>query len=347
MYNIPSTTQKRQVQVLLDLPTYMFSPIHQRQRPPPAPRPLPWFPCLACLTRQVPEKIHNLDHGYDAAIPEWNLFIAFATWWAVLIVEAMLLAYSLYILLAINPGTALRSTVLTWRTELISIVAMVLVSGTAGGINIQTLSLRCADSKGAIYLGNTTRSCNESIATINWVWLGFLMVPLVIQVAIWRQVLLANQKIGAYDEITGRGGTVTDPAVAMAPALDRVIKTIVKPLAWYPLVFLITSALYIVWIVSLYSAEREQGWARKVGPASSLVFATKGISTAGVYIVTLDRGRRERGLRDQVRGASNWATSHSLPCGRSVVANVVCGHLGQSRRCCGHFPSFGRVRGAL
>lgn len=249
----------------------------------------------------VPEKIHNLDHGYDAAIPEWNLFIAFATWWAVLIVEAMLLAYSLYILLAINPGTALRSTVLTWQTELISIVAMVLVSGTAGGINIQTLSLRCADSTGAIYLGNTTRSCNESIATINWVWLGFLMVPLVIQVVIWRQVLLANRKIGAYDEITGRGDTVTDPAVAMAPALDRVIKTVVKPLAWYPLVFLITSALYIVWIVSLYGAEREQGWARKIGPASSLVFATKGISTAGVYIVTLDRARRERGLRDQLR----------------------------------------------
>ena len=205
----------------------------------------------ACLACQVPEKIHNLEHGYDAAIPEWNLFIAYATWWAVLIVEAMLLLYSLYILLAITPGTALRTTVLTWRTELIAIAFMVLASSAAGGINIQTLSLRCADNSGAIFLGNTTRSCNDTIATINWVWLGFLAVPLLIQIAIWRQVLLANRKIGAYEEITARGGTVTDAAVAMAPALDRVIKTVVKPLAWYPLVFLITSVLYIVWIISL------------------------------------------------------------------------------------------------
>ena len=55
------------------------------------------------------------------------------------------------------------------------------------------------------------------------------------------------------------------------------------------------------------SAERDHGWARKVGPASSLVFSTKGISTAGVYIITLDRARRDRGLLEQVRAAPKWA----------------------------------------
>lgn len=42
-----------------------------------------------------------------------------------------------------------------------------------------------------------------------------------------------------------------DQSSGMAMALERVVVNIVRPLQWYPFIFLFFAALYIVWVVTL------------------------------------------------------------------------------------------------
>lgn len=256
---------------------------------------------LFVMLGNTPEKIHILSDGFDSPIPEWNLFFVYATWWMVLMSEAILLIYSLYIIVSISPGASLRTSMITIKFELAVVILVIIVGAVGGGLSVYSLGQHCSDGKGDIYLDGQSSDCNSSIATITWIWIGFLSVPCAVQFAIWCKVVAASRKIEAHHEQTRNGQLVQDPSLTVAPALERVIKLVVRPLQWYPIVFLLVAALYVVWVVSLYSAERTKSWARKVGPASSLVFAVKGVTIFGVFLVNRDYSRIHRGLFAQIR----------------------------------------------
>ena len=62
------------------------------------------------------------------------------------------------------------------------------------------------------------------------------------------KVRLTNRDIKQIEE----GVTNTELSSGMALALERVITSVVRPLQWYPFIFLVFAGVYIVWVISVY-----------------------------------------------------------------------------------------------
>lgn len=248
----------------------------------------------------LPEKFSRIDDMY---VPrdKWNIFFEFSTWWAALLFESALLAYSLSLLWTIRSGSALKPQAFPLVFELGVVVLIIGLSCLAGALSLNGVVNECVTTASTVQYYDPSGNCYDAQATINFVWMAFLLVPTLIQATIWRTLHKAHLLDERYHEIVARGENVEDPDIALAPALLRIIKTVVKPLQWYPVVFLITSVLYVVWIIATHTREEHQKWAHVASPASNLVFSTKGISTACIFFFSQENRSRERGICEQIQ----------------------------------------------
>eukprot|EP00036_Acanthoecidae_sp_10tr_P006533 CAMPEP_0182937018 /NCGR_PEP_ID=MMETSP0105_2-20130417/41220_1 /TAXON_ID=81532 ORGANISM="Acanthoeca-like sp., Strain 10tr" /NCGR_SAMPLE_ID=MMETSP0105_2 /ASSEMBLY_ACC=CAM_ASM_000205 /LENGTH=398 /DNA_ID=CAMNT_0025076177 /DNA_START=256 /DNA_END=1449 /DNA_ORIENTATION=+ len=253
----------------------------------------------------IPERVYYMKHSRLSPLPFGYILMTYSWWWLLLIIETCLLAYSLYVIKHVRwakgaqSGAILRPLNVTLTAEVGVLLLALAVSFGVGVVSALEYRDHCraphVDSEGRSHNGITSDNCVRHYNTINWAWISFLAVPTLVQLSLWRNVAVTNREIAAYtamDELERSSG--------MAMALERVIANIVRPLQWYPFIFLFFAVLYIVWVVTLYGADRNQLWAHQVGPVTSMCFSLKGLSVAFVFFSTQTRESNDLPFGQQI-----------------------------------------------
>ena len=156
--------------------------------------------------------------------------------------------------------------------------------------------------------------CTSTIRLSGYVYLAFLSIPLSLQVGLFNEVCKARagvnegvEEVPEGEEGGGRGQTGSVASFAR----QRVLSSIVKPLKWYPIVFLCASVAYVLWTVSM-SPGSEMGTTplpHTAGTGSALAFSLKGVLNSLVYFCSRQSKRRTK---------SCWA-SMCAPCRKQSV----------------------------
>eukprot|EP00037_Helgoeca_nana_P020392 m.202346 g.202346 ORF g.202346 m.202346 type:complete len:404 (-) comp25245_c0_seq1:610-1821(-) len=266
---------------------------------------------LFLASGSIPQRVHVHEHGRLTPLPFVTVFLSYTWWWMLLIVETCLLAYSLHVILHVrrsggkHQGSILRPLNVTLGAELAVLVVAVLVSVGVSSASAYEYERFCTkpheDADGRELNGITSDDCVRHYNTINWAWIAFLVVPFVLQICLWYNCALTRRTIA---HLTAESDL--DRSSGLAMALERVVANIVRPLQWYPLIFLFFAALYMIWVITLYGADRNAKWAHEVGPVTSMAFSLKGVSVAFVFFSTQTYSGKERSFPQQILFRCGW-----------------------------------------
>lgn len=257
---------------------------------------------------------NTIEHcfGYfmkGTALPDGIIFGAYFGWWGLLAIEAYLTGFLLWIMRRANRTESLAPIKLSWWSEMFGYIVVLSVAMAAGLTAFFTIAKNCGEYSDMIRPGENEAQddeataqyddCTSTIRLSGYVYLAFLSIPLSLQVGLFNEVCKARagvnegvEEVPEGEEGGGRGQTGSVASFAR----QRVLSSIVKPLKWYPIVFLCASVAYVLWTVSM-SPGSEMGTTplpHTAGTGSALAFSLKGVLNSLVYFCSRQSKRRTK-----------------------------------------------------
>jgi len=262
---------------------------------------------------------NTIEHcfGYfmkGEALPDGIIFGAYFGWWGLLAIETYLTGFLLWIMRRANRTESLAPIKLQRCAEVFGYLVVLAVAATAGLVAFFTIAKHCGEFSDMIKPGENVvqdddTSSDEILkctATIRWsgiVYLSCLSIPLSLQIGLLYEVCKAKAGVNeGVEEVPGGedvGGHGQFTGSVASFARQRVLTSIVKPLKWYPIVFLCASVAYLLWTLSM-SPESVRGTTPIVvlphtaGTGSALAFSLKGVLNSLVYFLSRHPKRRTR-----------------------------------------------------
>jgi len=244
-------------------------------------------------------------------LPDGIILGAYFGWWGLIAIETYLTGFLLWIMRRANRTESLSPIKLSGKAEIFGYLVVLVVATTAGLVAFFTIAKSCGEFSDMIKPGEDVvqdddftkddiLKCTATIRRSGWVYLSCLTFPLSLQAGLLYEVCKAHRGVNeGVEQLPGGGGggdeNVTGSVASFAR--QRVLTSIVKPLKWYPIVFLCASIAYLLWTLSM-SPEAARGTTPIVvlphtaGTGSALAFSLKGVLNSMVYFCSRPSKRR-------------------------------------------------------
>eukprot|EP00039_Didymoeca_costata_P019821 m.339074 g.339074 ORF g.339074 m.339074 type:complete len:385 (+) comp18651_c0_seq1:251-1405(+) len=238
----------------------------------------------------------NLVEGDEYRVPEIVVFGDFAFWWALLTVETYMLGFLLHVLRVVNQTSKTGSQRMTIapRIEVLAWFTAIAIGAVAGTIALVTVGENCSHYRSIQVDDETkkehTKACYADYKGFVLAYIASLVVPVGLQIALIVHYLRAKRRIRP----DGQQYTTTQVL-----ARQRVLVYTVRPLIWYPILFLVSAACYVLWAIGLFSNSKKSKFPEDAAIASALTFSLKGFLNAVIYLCSRDAPAK--GFMDQLK----------------------------------------------